>query len=160
MNRGCRANQTGFVLETTVAGTLQGHGYLEICPQLPKKRKRDWLLVSTAIPKRYAKQVYIGSSIYGTEINVDFYIVDSGVFSQGLIVECKWQEDKGSVDEKYPYLNLNIKNCYRVPTIVIVGGDGMRQGSIDWFKKQISDNPNLLGVYKLEAFITWANKHL
>jgi hypothetical protein len=160
MNRGGRANQTGFVLETTVAGTLQGHGYLEICPHLPKKRKRDWLLLSTEIPKRYAKQVYIGSSIYETEINVDFYIVGSGSISQGLIVECKWQEDKGSVDEKYPYLNLNIKNCYQVPTIVIVGGEGMRQGSIDWFKKQIGDNQNLLGVYKLEGFITWANKYL
>jgi len=139
---------------------LRGHGYLEICPQLPKKRKRDWLLLSTANPKRYAKQVYIGSSIYETEINVDFYIVDAASFPLGLIVECKWQEDKGSVDEKYPYLNLNIKSCYRVPTIVIVGGDGMRQGSIDWFKKQIPDNQNLLGVHKLEAFITWANKHL
>ncbi len=29
MNRGCRANQTGFVLETTVAGTLQAHGYID-----------------------------------------------------------------------------------------------------------------------------------
>ncbi len=139
---------------------MRGHGYLEICPQLPKKRKRDWLLISTENPKRYAKQVYIGSSIYETEINVDFYIVGSGLFPLGLIVECKWQEDKGSVDEKYPYLYLNIKNCYRVPTIVIVGGDGMRQGSIDWFKKQIPDNQNLLGVHKLEGFITWANKHL
>ena len=127
---------------------------------MPKKRKRDWLLISTTNPKRYAKQVYIGSSIYETEINVDFYIVSSASFPLGLIVECKWQEDKGSVDEKYPYLNLNIQNCYRVPTIVIVGGDGMRQGSIDWFKKQIPENPNLLGVHKLEAFITWANKHL
>ena len=32
MNRGSRANKTGFVLETTVEGTLKGHGYLEICP--------------------------------------------------------------------------------------------------------------------------------
>ena len=160
MNRGCRANKTGFVLEKTVEGTLRGHGYLEICPQLPKKRKREWLLISTDNSKRYAKQVYIGSSIYETEINVDFYIVNSGLFPRGLIVECKWQEDKGSVDEKYPYLNLNIKNCYRVPTIVIVGGDGMRQGSIDWFKKQIPDNQNLLAVHKLEGFITWANKYL
>ena len=47
-----------------------------------------------------------------------------------------------------------------MPTIVIVGGDRMRQGSIDWFKKQIPDNKNLLGVHKLEGFITWANKHL
>ena len=61
MNRGFRANKTGFVLETTVEGTLRGHGYLEICPQLPKKRKRDWLLISTENPKRYAKQVYIAS---------------------------------------------------------------------------------------------------
>ena len=95
MNRGFRANKTGFVLETTVEGTLRGHGYLEICPQLPKKRKREWLLSSTENPKRYAKQVYIGSSIYETEINVDFYIVGSGLCPRGLIVECKWQEDKG-----------------------------------------------------------------
>jgi hypothetical protein len=33
MNRGFRAYKTGFVLETTVEGTLKAHGYLEICPQ-------------------------------------------------------------------------------------------------------------------------------
>jgi hypothetical protein len=35
--------------------------------------------------------------------------VNQTKFSDGLIIECKWQESAGSVDEKYPFVVLNIK---------------------------------------------------
>lgn len=160
MSQGGRANKSGTVLEMTVEGTLKAHGYLEICEHLPKKRKREWLFSSTDIPKRYAKQVFIGSSIYKTEVYVDFYILGSPSIPKGLIIECKWQESGGSVDEKFPYLNLNIRDCYPASAIVVIGGEGMRQGAIDWLRKQIESNSNLLAVHKLESFIAWGNKNL
>ncbi|MEO3707170.1 PD-(D/E)XK nuclease superfamily protein [Trichormus azollae] len=37
-------------------------------------------------------------------------------YPSGLIVECKWQNSSGSVDEKLPYVNANIENFYPAPT--------------------------------------------
>lgn len=160
MNHGGRAVVSGNVLEKTVETILQVHGYLDICRELPKKRRRDWLLYSNELPKRYAKQVYIGSGIYGTAIYVDFYIFNSLVIPSGLIIECKWQQAGGSVDEKLPYLNLNIQTCYPSPTVVLIDGEGMKKGAIDWLTRQVDCNPNLLAVHNLTHFIIWANNHL
>lgn len=160
MTQGGRAVISGNVLERTVEIILQAHGYSEICRDLPKKRRRDWLVYSAEPSKRYAKQVYIGSGIYGTDIYVDFYIFDTVAMPAGLIVECKWQQAGGSVDEKLPYLNLNIQNCYPSPTVVLIDGEGMKKGAINWLTRQVDFNPNLLAVYNLSHFIIWANKHL
>ena len=160
MNQGGRAVVSGNVLEKTVEAILQGHGYTEICRDLPKKRRRDWLIYSNELAKRYAKQVYIGSGIYGTAIYVDFYIFNSAAIPNGLIVECKWQQAGGSVDEKLPYLNLNIQSCYPSPTVVLIDGEGMKKGAINWLTQQVDCNPNLLAVYNLTRFITWANNNL
>jgi hypothetical protein len=160
MSQGGRAVVSGNVLEKTVETILQVHGYIEICGDLPKKRRRDWLIYLNEPSKRYARQVYIGSGIYGTAIYVDFYIVDSVAIPNGLIVECKWQQAGGSVDEKLPYLNLNIQNCYPSPTVVLIDGEGMKKGAIDWLSRQVNSNPNLLAVHNLTHFMIWANNHL
>src|ERR671932_22185 len=160
MTQGGRAVISGNVLERTVEIILQAHGYSEICRDLPKKRRRDWLVYSAEPSKRYAKQVYIGAGIYGTDIYVDFYIFDTVAMPAGLIVECKWQQAGGSVDEKLPYLNLNIQNCYPSPSVVLIDGEGMKKGAINWLTRQVDFNPNLLAVYNLSHFIIWANKHL
>ncbi len=160
MSQGGRAVISGNVLEKTVEVILQSHGYIEICRDLPKKRRRDWLVYSIDPPKRYAKQVYIGLGIYKTDIYVDFYIFDTIAIPAGLIIECKWQQAGGSVDEKLPYLNLNIQTCYPSPAVVLIDGEGMKKGAIDWLTKQVNSNPNLLGVHNLTSFMIWANRHL
>jgi len=160
MNQGGRAVISGNVLEKTVETILQVHGYTEICRDLPKKRRRDWLLYSNEPPKRYAKQVYIGLGIYGTAIYVDFYVFNSVAIPDGLIVECKWQQAGGSVDEKLPYLNLNIQTCYPSPTVVLIDGQGMKKGAINWLTRQVDCNPKLLAVHNLTHFMIWANNHL
>jgi hypothetical protein len=160
MNQGGRAVISGNVLERTVETILQVHGYTEICRDLPKKRRREWLVYSKECLKRYAKQVYIGPGIYGTDIYVDFYIFDTVSIPAGLIVECKWQQSGGSVDEKLPYLNLNIQTCYPTPAVVLIDGEGMKKGAIAWLTKQVNSNPNLLAVHNLASFMIWANNHL
>jgi hypothetical protein len=158
--QGARANKSGEILENHVETTLRAHGYFHVCSSGTKKRHKDFILNSIFLPKRYAKQVYIGTGIYQTDIYVDFYIVGLPLMASGLIIECKWQESSGSVDEKFPYLNLNIQHSYPAPTIVVIGGEGMREGAIDWLKQRVTDNQNLLAVYSLDRFIAWANKHL
>ncbi|ARV62484.1 hypothetical protein BZZ01_31090 [Nostocales cyanobacterium HT-58-2] len=158
--QGARANKSGEILESHVETTLRAHDYFQVSSQRPKKLQRDFLLNSIFLPKRYAKQVYIGTGIYQTDVYVDFYVVGLSAMPSGLIIECKWQESGGSVDEKFPYLNLNIQHSYPAPTIIVIGGEGMREGAIDWLKARVTDNHNLLGVHSLDRFIAWANKHL
>lgn len=160
INQGRRATKSGNVLEKTVEGIIQGNGYLQICEYIPKKRRKDWLINSQEPIKRYARQVYIGAGIYGTDIYVDFYLFGVPRIPDSLIIECKWQQSSGSVDEKLPYLNLNIQNCYPTPAVVLIDGKGMKPKAIDWLTNQVNFNANLLAVHNLTSFITWANNHL
>lgn len=160
MTQGGRANISGNVLESTVEGTLLGHGYFQVGKNLPKKQRLPDLLNSFIIPRRYARQVYIGPGIYGTDIYVDFYIIGSTSIPGGLIIECKWQQVGGSVDEKLPYVNLNIQSCYPAPTVVLIDGGGMKPGAITWLTRQVGSNQNLLAVHTLSSFIIWANNNL
>ncbi|WP_208095866.1 PD-(D/E)XK nuclease superfamily protein [Nostoc sp. 106C] len=155
MTQGARANKSGNILEGNIEAVLNGHDYFQIGSHVTK----EFLLTATLLPKRYAKQVYIGAGIYQTTLKVDFYVVGLSANPSGLIIECKWQESGGSVDEKFPYLNLNIQQSYPAQTIVVIGGEGMREGAINWLRQQVKYNRNLLGVYSLDRFIAWANKY-
>ena len=156
MTQGARANKSGNILEGNVEAILKGHNYFQVGNYVPK----EYILNAALLPKRYGKEVYIGTGIYHTELKIDFYVVGSPAMSSGLIIECKWQESPGSVDEKFPYLNMNIQYYYPAPTIVVLGGQGMREGASNWLKNRVNDNHNLLAVYSLDRFIAWANKNL
>ncbi|MGD1875125.1 MAG: PD-(D/E)XK nuclease superfamily protein [Mastigocoleus sp.] len=160
MTQGARANKSGGILERHVETTLRTHDYFQLGCRVPRKQQREFMLNSILLPKHYAKQVYIGSGIYQTDIYVDFFVVGLPGMSSGMIIECKWQESEGSVDEKFPYLNLNIQNSYPAPTIIVIGGEGMRDGSVRWLKERVRDNHNLIGVYSLDRFIAWTGKNL
>jgi len=160
MTQGGRANRSGNVLERNVEGTLLGHGYIQLDKKLQRKQLLPFLLSSTSLSKRYARQVHIGQGIYGTDIYVDFYIVGSAAIPSGLIIECKWQQSGGSVDEKLPYVNLNVLTCYPAPTVVLIDGGGMKPGAIAWLNAQVTMNSTLLAVHTLSSFIAWANNNL
>ncbi len=156
MTQGTRANKSGGILEANVKATLNGNNYFQVGHHVSKEAIDNAAL----LPKRYGRQIYIGLGIYQTALNVDFYIAGIPKFTSGLIIECKYQESFGSVDEKFPYLNLNIQYCYPAPAIVVMGGTGMRQGAVDWLKNQVESNHNLVAVQSLDRFIAWANKNL
>ncbi|MBD2694934.1 PD-(D/E)XK nuclease superfamily protein [Anabaena catenula] len=160
MTQGGKAVTSGNVLENAVEGTLLAHKYVQVGSDLPEKKRLECLLNSNNIIKRYAKQVHVGKGIYGSEITVDFYIIGSKSISSGLIIECKWQQTSGSVDEKLPYLNLNIQDCYPAAAIVLIDGGGMKPQAISWLTKQVGYNHNLLAVHNLSSFIAWSNNHI
>lgn len=135
ISQGARANANGRAAEQVIAGMLD--------------RKR--LLYQTQAP--------IGRGIYDTPLRADFFIIAAHGFPCGLIIECKWQDTPGSVDEKFPYLVANIKTCYPAPTIVMLDGGGYRAGAAAWLAAQI-DGTSLIAVYSLGDFLAWSNRHL
>lgn len=105
------------------------------------------------------KQRHIGLSIYGMPIKADLFVSGIVIFPNGLIIESKWQEIGGSVDEKFPYLVENIKRKYPCPAIVVVGGGGAKFGAIDWLRRQV-DGYKLFAVFSFEELLTWTIRNL
>ena len=101
--------------------------------------------------KQYAKQVPCGTSIYETKRKCDFLVLNKEKFPDGLIIECKWQESAGSVDEKYPFTVFNILKI-GVPTIILLDGGGYKQKAMEWLKSKVTPNSALIGVYNMAEF--------
>lgn len=146
-NSGSHANRTGNRLENFVEQALIEHGYAEFWDhkdQIYTNRK-------TIGGKQYAKQVPVANTIYETRRKCDFFIVNKEKFPNDLIVECKWQQSGGSVDEKYPFLIFNIVKT-GVPTIVLLDGDGYKRQAMEWLKDQVDPNRSLIGVWNMSEF--------
>jgi hypothetical protein len=127
-----RANRAGRVAEDVLAAVMTGAGL------------------------RFDRQVTIGCSIFGTALRADFVIHNLPEFPRGLAVESKWQDIGGSVDEKFPYLLINIRERYPIPTLVVVHGGGCRPGAVEWLRSGCDSK--LIGVFGLEEFLSWAQR--
>nr|WP_233417933.1 Dam family site-specific DNA-(adenine-N6)-methyltransferase [Rickettsia conorii] len=73
-----------------------------------------------------------------------------------LVIESKWQQSGGSVDEKYTDLVLNIKKQGIYDTIIIIDGDGYKKEALKCFKDQVGSN--LIEVFSMSEFTSWVNK--
>lgn len=163
--RSLRAEATGSVAESMIRGVLTGRGYIELGTHdigaEPAAHQTAMFgdLGRKPRPERlFVAQYPIGHSIYELPLLTDFWVRGAPNFPQGLAVEVKWQQSTGSVDEKFPYLALNIQQCYPCPAIVIADGGGQRPGALQWLRGQVSGN--LLAVFSLSEFLAWANRYL
>lgn len=161
---GLRAERTGQTAEAAILGALLGRGYLECsAATLAAPAVQAPLFGRTPTQREparlVARQYPVGTSIYGTPLAADFVVAGAPGFPQGLAIESKWQHASGSVDEKLPYLVLNIRAGYTVPAIVVADGGGHRPEALHWLRAQV-DATHLLGVFSLVEFLAWANRNL
>lgn len=150
---GQQANRTGNTLERFVERILQDNGYTEITQskaQLFNNR-------SVVGGKQYAKQVPCGTSIYESPRKCDFVVFNKDKFPNDLIIECKWQQSNGSVDEKYPFALFNIIKI-GLPTIILLDGGGYKVTAMNWLKNQVDPNRALIGVYNMSEFQALVHK--
>jgi hypothetical protein len=144
---GTKANNTGNALECFIEDLLKRNGYTEF-----KNHKKQVFAMRQIIGgKQYSKQPWCGESIYGSLRKCDFLIINQEKFPDGLIIECKWQESAGSVDEKFPFAFLNIVKI-GVPTIVLIDGDGYKKQAFVWFKSKVAQEQALIGVHTMKEF--------
>ena len=145
---GGRAARSGAGLERMVEGLLMSHGYGKI----PAKDLKGHVRAGEPV---FVRQAIIGKSIYNTKLKVDFYVFHPTIHPEGLIIECKWQQAAGTVDEKYPYLVANLL-ITGMKSIVLLDGGGYRPGAKTWLKAQ-SQKANTLSIFSIKEFVTWAN---
>jgi hypothetical protein len=96
-------------------------------------------------------------SIYGHIIKCDFIVYHPRLWRECLVIESKWQQVSGSVDEKYPYTVINLKERSPIQSIIVVDGNGQKTGSVAWLHSQV-DGQKLLAVFGMAAFQKWVNK--
>ncbi len=149
---GCKANRTGNVLEKFVEAQLKAQGY----DRHWNHKNQLFGLRKAAGGKQYGKQIICGKTIYETDRMVDFLVLNEARFPASLIIECKWQQVRGSVDEKYPFLFFNIMKT-GVPTVVLIDGDGYRSAALKFLKDQASETSSLIGAWTMAEFQTQVN---
>lgn len=150
ITQGGQANYTGTQLQEFVYNRLQERGYKVI------DRKRFDTAIYFGQPL-FAVEYAIGKSIYGTQQFCDFILFHPEKWPDGLVIEAKWQESAGSVDEKYPYLVLNIQMNYGKPTILLLDGGGYKPGAEKWVRAQAKSG-FLKNVFNMGQFQKWVNK--
>jgi hypothetical protein len=146
---GKTANKTGKRLEEFITHNLDEMGYTSVDP-------KNWKTAIYLDQPIYTRQLYLCKSIYGTNVKGDFVIFHPQKYPNCLVIESKWQQSGGSVDEKYPFLVINIKEKFPFDAIIIIDGGGQKKGAIEWVKNQIGGR--LLNVFSMTDFHKWVNK--
>lgn len=140
MTDGARANRRGQWLENSV-GALLAETYEQV--------QRSEFLADRADQRPvFAKQFEIGEDIYGKRRRVDFILHHPQRWPDCLVIQCKWQASRGSVEEKYPFEVESI-NCNSYRTIIVLDGGGYSAGARRWLKGQAGGNNRLLHVLDL-----------
>ncbi len=145
-HQGSQANRNGRHLENVIIPILKYAGYREIESETKIFFDND---------KWYIKQYVVGKTLYGTNHKIDYYLYNKIKYPNKLLIEAKWQADGGSVDEKYPYLVLTLKQ-YPAQSIVVIDGGGYKPLALTWLKNQI--DTKLIGVFSISEFMDWVNK--
>lgn len=148
MQSGTKAKYTGNQLEAFIYNRLKEKGYKEV----DKKKFNAAKYLEQPI---FTKQYNVGKSIYDTDLLSDFIIYHPKKHNICLCIESKWQASTGSVDEKFPYLVINIKEKFPCPAIVVLDGGGYKEGAEKWLRSQVDDK--LLRVFNMTEFQKWAN---
>ncbi|MGB9179624.1 MAG: PD-(D/E)XK nuclease superfamily protein [Pyrinomonadaceae bacterium] len=147
--QGGRAVKTGNALERVVLHALNDNHYTFFPPKQ--------FLPACCLPQPlYTKQIYAMEGIYGYMLRHDFMLYHPEKWPNKLIIECKWQQGRGSVDEKYPYNVLNIQEKYSCPAVILLDGAGFRSGAGAWLRSKV-DGVKLLHVFSMMEFQTWVN---
>lgn len=154
ITHGALANKTGNNLEKFVKDSLEANGYTPFNLQFKKQLFKNYKIIGG---KQYATQVPVGKNIYdGTRV-CDFFVINPNKFPEGLIIECKWQQVAGSVDEKYPFLYFNIIKT-KIPTIVLLDGGGCKKSAKEWLKRMARKEKLLVDVWNMTEFQIQVNK--
>jgi hypothetical protein len=76
------------------------------------------------------------TSIYGAASRSEFVYLNQRVEGLRVRIECRWQQEPGSVDEKLPYLFLNAVRVTEPYVWLVIDGGGARDKALRWIKRE------------------------
>jgi hypothetical protein len=145
MEKGTKSNITGNQLEVAVKTVLIGKGFELINYRVWEKNK-----------EKYGEELLLENvpftTIYNHKGNTEFLLI-SKKYDLRIRIECKWQQVAGSVDEKLPYLYLNIIEAMPENSIMIlIDGAGWKTGVIQWLKDSVKQKKYTTEKTKISSF--------
>ena len=148
MTDGKKANKRGTSLESWTMDLLLDT-YEQVSP------KHFFALTELKQPI-FAHQCTTGKDIYGKKRRVDFILYHPLRWKDCLVIQCKWQASRGSVEEKYPFEVLSIQTT-SIPTIIVLDGGGYSKGAKDWLMGQ-AGKTKLLHIFSIGELQRFASK--
>lgn len=148
-----RIGSSRISLEAVIISALEERDYTELNSRRFQVTANRKLLGG----KQFIRQIPVGDTIYETPRKVDFLIINRERFPNDLIIECRWQRSKGSVDEKFPFLLYNIVRT-GVPTVILLDGGGYKPSALNWLKEMVNKNGALHAVWTLSEFQVQLNR--
>jgi len=154
---GRTANRNGKWLEGTIEDQLVRAGYYQLSDkEKVTLRNQDGFIEMPENHAWFVRQIALERNLYGSMFTSDFYL-RSPLYPDGLHIESKFQGTPGSVDEKYVFTVLSMKN-FKSPSILVLDGGGSRQGAVKWMKSQ--QKTGKFNFMTLGEFMLWARDHL
>ena len=147
--QGRQANTNGSAIEGDVHSRLIRLGY----PQL-KRIQMEGLVWPEGYFVHHPKDAF--QDMFGTPWVVDFYIWHPVKHPDGLVIESKSQEKKGSVDAKLVPAALSLLKL-NIPSILLIAGDGFQKKYVNWCYEQQTEK---FTVMNWNAFSSAVNRGL
>lgn len=153
------ATSSGSTLEGQIISVLNRKGFT-VCSY--SQWQKD--------PDKYGSELLLKhvpfTNIYGQDAWTEFLLL-SEKYNLKIRIECKWQQVRGTVDQKMPFTYLNsIERMPEEHVIIIIDGGGASVGSVAWLLTAIKNKkyydsalPNKhVEMMTLAQFISWANR--
>jgi len=157
---GTTANASGKTGEQLIVNQLMASGYVE-ASQEDHHLIRAALLAGVELallvkPGTYYRQLPAFRSIYGVPFKADFVIAPLEP-AKPVLVEMKYQSSAGSVDEKLPFWLLSLEALSdKVQPVLVIFGDGCRQGAIEWCHEYLRAEKNTRVFSSPKTFAAYA----
>jgi hypothetical protein len=81
-------------------------------------------------------------------------------YERRIRIECRVQENSGSVDEKYPYLFWNARDYMPEPEVILLlHGEGPRPQALSWLRRECKAvDTKVIRVYGISEYRDWFKK--
>ena len=103
----------------------------------------------------YSKGIVVGRNIYDNVRKCHFILFHPHKWEKGLVIEVRWQGVNGTIDEKFPFIVMNIKRS-GFETVVVMGGPKLKPEVSNWVGNQIGYR--LIEVFNPGQFQIWVNQ--
>lgn len=100
----------------------------------------------------YSTNVAVGKNIYNNARKCHFVLFHPQKWAKGLVLEVRWQGVNGTVDEKFPFIVMNIKRS-GLETVIVMGGSNLKPEVTEWVQNQIGYR--LIEVLDPGGFQNW-----
>lgn len=144
----------GQSLERIIETTLSSRGFAPV-------RHRDWVADPASHPEHVLLLDAPYTTIYGGRGRTEF-VLKSPRLPADIRIEAKWQQTRGSTDEKLPYLFVNAATADAIPEsriVIVIDGPGWRPGAVAWLRRAAAHAPDgkRIDVMDLGQFLAWSN---